>query len=86
MPRVVPDQESKFQSDELFRRLSRESEVRRYFVVICLFRVAYDLLHNVTIHTLLYLHFLPFTLRFFIWSNKIFQNLNLSWQNTQYRL
>ncbi|GFR32026.1 protein big brother [Trichonephila clavata] len=28
MPRVVPDQESKFQSDELFRRLSRETEVR----------------------------------------------------------
>ncbi|XP_042907443.1 protein big brother isoform X2 [Parasteatoda tepidariorum] len=28
MPRVVPDQESKFQSDELFRRLCRESEVR----------------------------------------------------------
>lgn len=35
MPRVVPDQESKFQSDELFRRLSRESEVRS---LICLFR------------------------------------------------
>ncbi|KAG8186292.1 hypothetical protein JTE90_007320 [Oedothorax gibbosus] len=28
MPRVVPDQESKFQSDELFRRLCRESEVK----------------------------------------------------------
>ncbi|KAF8777879.1 protein big brother-like isoform X2 [Argiope bruennichi] len=28
MPRVVADQESKFQSDELFRRLSRETEVR----------------------------------------------------------
>lgn len=28
MPRVVPDQRSKFDSDELFRRLSRESEVR----------------------------------------------------------
>ncbi|XP_065352656.1 protein big brother-like [Cloeon dipterum] len=28
MPRVVPDQKSKFDSDELFRRLSRESEVR----------------------------------------------------------
>ncbi|KAJ9582408.1 hypothetical protein L9F63_003261, partial [Diploptera punctata] len=26
MPRVVPDQKSKFESDELFRRLSRESE------------------------------------------------------------
>lgn len=33
MPRVVPDQKSKFESDELFRRLSRESEVsaRRNF-------------------------------------------------------
>ncbi|KAL7732052.1 hypothetical protein ACLKA6_015814 [Drosophila palustris] len=28
MPRVVPDQKSKFETDELFRRLSRESEVR----------------------------------------------------------
>lgn len=28
MPRVVPEQKSKFESDELFRRLSRESEVR----------------------------------------------------------
>ncbi|KAH8395273.1 hypothetical protein KR222_005215, partial [Zaprionus bogoriensis] len=28
MPRVVPDQKTKFESDELFRRLSRESEVR----------------------------------------------------------
>ncbi|EDV95898.1 protein brother [Drosophila grimshawi] len=28
MPRVVPDQRSKYESDELFRRLSRESEVR----------------------------------------------------------
>ncbi|OXU17181.1 hypothetical protein TSAR_013298 [Trichomalopsis sarcophagae] len=28
MPRVVPDQKSKFENDELFRRLSRESEVK----------------------------------------------------------
>ncbi|XP_013779335.1 protein big brother-like [Limulus polyphemus] len=28
MPRVVADQKAKFESDELFRRLSRESEVR----------------------------------------------------------
>lgn len=28
MPRVVPDQKGKFENDELFRRLSRESEVR----------------------------------------------------------
>ncbi|EEC18672.1 protein big brother, putative, partial [Ixodes scapularis] len=27
MPRVVPDQKAKFESDELFRRLSRECEV-----------------------------------------------------------
>lgn len=27
MPRVVPEQKSKFESDELFRRLGRESEV-----------------------------------------------------------
>lgn len=32
MPRVVPDQKAKFESDELFRRLSRESEVnQKYF-------------------------------------------------------
>lgn len=28
MPRVVPDQKSKFENDELFRRLARESEIR----------------------------------------------------------
>ncbi|XP_014238915.1 protein big brother-like [Trichogramma pretiosum] len=28
MPRVVPDQKNKFENDELFRRLSRESEVK----------------------------------------------------------
>lgn len=28
MPRVVPDQKDKFENDELFRKLSRESEVR----------------------------------------------------------
>lgn len=27
MPRVVPDQKNKFDTDELFRRLSRESDV-----------------------------------------------------------
>ena len=27
VPRVVPDQKARFESDELFRRLSRESEV-----------------------------------------------------------
>ena len=32
MPRVVPDQKAKFESDELFRRLSRESEVSCAFV------------------------------------------------------
>lgn len=30
MPRVVPEQKSKFESDELFRRLSREGEVSAY--------------------------------------------------------
>ena len=33
MPRVVPDQKSKFENDELFRRLSRESEVRELYYV-----------------------------------------------------
>ena len=31
MPRVVPDQREKFENDELFRRLSRETEVRRSY-------------------------------------------------------
>ena len=31
MPRVVPDQREKFENDELFRKLSRESEVSVYF-------------------------------------------------------
>ncbi|KAK8390173.1 hypothetical protein O3P69_013025 [Scylla paramamosain] len=30
MPRVVPDQKTKFESDELFRRLARETEQVRY--------------------------------------------------------
>jgi Core binding factor beta subunit len=34
MPRVVPDQKSKFESDELFRRLSRESEVNPFYFSI----------------------------------------------------
>lgn len=36
MPRVVPDQKSKFESDELFRRLSRESEVGNFLISIVL--------------------------------------------------
>jgi len=35
MPRVVPDQKSKFESDELFRRLSRESEVNEILFSNC---------------------------------------------------
>lgn len=38
MPRVVPEQKSKFESDELFRRLSRESEVRIISNKICEFK------------------------------------------------
>lgn len=34
MPKVVPDQKAKFESDELFRRLSRESEVSLVFLPI----------------------------------------------------
>jgi len=30
MPRVVPDQREKFENDELFRKMSRESEVSGY--------------------------------------------------------
>lgn len=35
MPRVVPDQKAKFESDELFRRLSRESEVGSVLTARC---------------------------------------------------
>lgn len=35
MPRVVQDQKPKFESDELFRRISRESEVRQCFLISC---------------------------------------------------
>lgn len=34
MPRVVPDQKHKFETDELFRRLSRESEVSRISITV----------------------------------------------------
>jgi len=33
MPRVVPDQREKFENDELFRKMSRESEVS----AVCLY-------------------------------------------------
>ena len=33
MPRVVSDQKAKFESDELFRRLSRESEVNNQVLI-----------------------------------------------------
>ena len=34
MPRVVPDQREKFENDELFRKLSRESEVSETFLLL----------------------------------------------------
>ena len=34
MPRVVPDQRDKFENDELFRKLSRDSEVSVDYTVI----------------------------------------------------
>lgn len=42
MPRVVPDQKSKFESDELFRRLSRESEVPINFLTIAKSRAVFE--------------------------------------------
>jgi len=32
MPRVVPDQREKFDNDELFRKMSRESEVSVFII------------------------------------------------------
>lgn len=43
MPRVVPDQKAKFESDELFRRLSRESEVSNYIYFISKLGLLYHL-------------------------------------------
>ena len=34
MPKVVPDQREKFENDELFRKLSRESEVLHFRQVL----------------------------------------------------
>jgi hypothetical protein len=55
MPRVVPDQKSKFESDELFRRLSRESEVSHVCCVtsaaiLCRFAKKYLNIHTRTIY------------------------------------
>lgn len=44
MPRVVPDQKAKFESDELFRRLSRESEVRPSALCVGLLGFRHDTL------------------------------------------
>lgn len=34
MPKVVPDQKTKFESDDLFKKLSRESEVNLFSLVL----------------------------------------------------
>lgn len=44
MPRVVPDQKAKFESDELFRRLGRESEVSFLWQFSLFFCSAYYIL------------------------------------------
>lgn len=41
VPKVVPDQKGKFEQDEIFRRLSRESEV--ISILIALFQCLYKL-------------------------------------------
>lgn len=51
MPRVVPDQKSKFESDELFRRLSRESEVS------LLYNTYLDLLNKIIISTYFFYYY-----------------------------
>lgn len=54
MPRVVPEQKSKFESDELFRRLSRECEVRNdkmIFFGVILF--GFDLIHEFSLMKLI---------------------------------
>lgn len=40
MPRVVPDQKNKFESDELFKKLARDSEVSFVSVSFFLLRVS----------------------------------------------
>lgn len=57
MPRVVPDQKNKFETDDLFKKLSRDSEVSNSnmtnFESICIFwlknDITYTETHNVRI-------------------------------------
>ena len=54
MPRVVPDQKTKFESDELFRRLARETEVSthtRTHTHIHTYVHTHARTHNVHTHT-----------------------------------
>ena len=44
VPRVVPDQKTRFESDELFRRLSRESEV------LCLLLLIITILNSINFY------------------------------------
>lgn len=44
VPRVVPDQKTRFESDELFRRLSRESEV------LCLLLIIITILNSINFY------------------------------------
>jgi hypothetical protein len=45
MPRVVPDQRSSFDNDELFRKLSRECEVRIFRVFLSYLWSSYKFIH-----------------------------------------
>lgn len=45
MPRVVPDQKARFESEDLFKRLSRESEVHNFSTSIYFYikqNICYD--------------------------------------------
>lgn len=46
MPRVVADQKVKFESDDLFKKLSRESEVIYFFNLIFLLRFSEYKVHT----------------------------------------
>ena len=46
MPRVVPDQKFKFESDELFRKLSRDSEVLHSKTLLSMFPFDLDQVKN----------------------------------------
>lgn len=74
MPRVVPDQRSKFENDELFRKLSREGEVRVHtFLSSRKFVFSLYGLLIFLVHTKLMDYFCSYSFGIFLISGKIYR-------------